>query len=426
MRSSCCITTAVRSLLTLFVAAMLFTTLLLEPHSVQAQTLTVLHNFTGGQDGASPRAGLSMDAAGNLYGTASTGGSSNCEGGCGAVFRLSNRGSGWTLAPLYNFTGMPDGQYPAGKLSFGPNGALFGTTSYGGVTNQNQCSGSGTGCGTIFSLRPPATFCRTAICFWTEQQLYQFTGNDDGGTPNGDIAFDSAGDLFGAGYNAGFFGDGVVWELTPSGGSWTESVPYYFSGSDGVNPASGVTLDSSGNIYGTTRFGGMYGLGIVFQLTRSGSSWLENILQNFNGPNGAQPLGGLLLDASGNIYGTTNRGGAGGLGGQAFELMPSGGSWTDSILYSFTGESGPGGDLVMDSAGNLYGTTIQEGANNDGTIFKLTPSGGSWIYTSLHDFNGQDGAQPRGSIVLDANGNLFGTTTGGGPHNQGVVWELTP
>ena len=145
MRSSCCITTAVRSLLTLFVAAMLFTTLLLEPHSVQAQTLTVLHNFTGGQDGASPRAGLSMDAAGNLYGTASTGGSSNCEGGCGTVFRLSNRGSGWTLAPLYNFTGMPDGQYPAGKLSFGPNGALFGTTSYGGVTNQNQCSGSGTG-----------------------------------------------------------------------------------------------------------------------------------------------------------------------------------------------------------------------------------------------------------------------------------------
>ncbi len=420
MRASCSTTTVVRCFLTLTLVA----ALLLAAHPAQAQTLTVIHNFTGGQDGANPRGGLMMDAAGNLYGTASAGGSTTCQGGCGTVFKLSNRGSGWTFSPLYNFTAMPDGQFPNGKLSFGPNGALFGTTSYGGASNQNgRCEG--TGCGTIFSLRPPATFCRTAICFWTEQQLYQFTGNDDGGTPSGDIAFDSAGNLFGTGYTAGFFGGGVVWELTPSGGNWSESVPYYFSGSDGSSPAAGVVLDSTSHVYGTTQYGGMFNLGIVFQLTHNGNTWVESILQNFDEANGAQPLGNVLLDGSA-IYGTTSRGGAGGVGGQAFQLMNSGGTWMESVLYTFTGESGPAGDLVMDSAGDLYGTTLQEGTNNFGTIFKLSPSGGTYTYTLLHAFNGQDGAQPRGSIVMDANGNLYGTTAGGGPHNRGVVWELSP
>lgn len=419
MRASCSVRTAAHLLLTLSVAVTF-----LGARRVQAQTFTVLHNFTGGQDGAGPRGGLSMDAAGNLYGTASAGGSNACAGGCGIVFKMSNRSSGWTFAPLYNFAALPDGSFPDGKLIFGPNGSLFGTTRQGGVLNSGVCSTAG--CGTVFALRPPATFCRSATCLWSEHQLYTFTGSDDGASPTGDLAFDAAGDLFGTAYTAGASGGGTVWALTPSGGSWTLSVPYSFSGSDGENPAAGVTLDSAGNVDGTTQYGGQFNAGIVFQLTRSGSSWAENILQNFDGPDGAQPVGGLLLDGSGNIFGTTNRGGATGIGGQVFELMPSGGGWTASLLHSFNGESGPGGDLVMDSAGNLYGTTVQEGSNNFGTVFKLTPSGGNWTYTLLHAFNGQDGALPRGGIVLDANGNLYGTTSGGGPHNQGVVWEITP
>jgi uncharacterized repeat protein (TIGR03803 family) len=392
----------------------------------QAQTLTVLHNFTRGQDGANPWGGLTIDRAGNLYGTATQGGSTNCQGGCGTVFELSQRNAGWTLSPLYVFNGAPDGAYPEGRLIFGSDGRLYGTTGQGGLQNQNgQCQMLG--CGTILALRPPVTFCHSVTCYWTEQQLYQFTGNSDGARPTGDTVFDQAGNLYGTTYRAGSGDMGTVYELSSSSGGWTETVIHAFNGSDGANPYGGLALDPSGNLYGGTKMGGQYEYpGVVFQLTNTQSGWTENVLHSFDGIDGDEPLGGLILDANGNVYGTTNHGGLGaGGGGKVFELAPSGGSWTLDLLYGFSGISGPWGDLVMDSSGAIYGTTVQDGMYGFGSVFKLTYSEGNWVYTTLVDFNGQDGANPHGSIVFDVNGNLYGTTTGGGTGN-GVVWQITP
>jgi uncharacterized repeat protein (TIGR03803 family) len=395
--------------------------------SATGQTYTLLHDFTRGQDGAVPFGGLTIDAGGNLYGTAAAGGSTNCAGGCGTVFKLSQRNGNWTFSPLYVFNGAPDGAYPEGRLSLGRDGRLFGTTGQGGILNSNgQCSANG--CGTVFAVRPPATFCHSVICYWSEQQLYQFTGDDDGARPTGDAVFDAAGNFFGSAFAGGPSQAGTVYELSPSGGSWTVSVIHSFMVTDGKNPYGGLTLDSSGNLYGTTKFGGTSpAAGAVFQLTNSGSGWTETVIHNFNGPDGFQPLGGLVLDAAGNVYGTTSHGGeGGGGGGKVFQVSPSGGGWNYSLLYGFTGRGGPSGDLVMDSSGALYGTTLQDGANGLGSVFKLTFSDGQWVYTTLHDFNGNDGSSPHGSLVLDANGNLYGTASGGGAHNLGVVWEITP
>ena len=385
-----------------------------------AQTFTILHNFTGGQDGSAPWGGVTIDAAGNLYGTATTGGSShNCQGGCGTVFKLVHSSSGWTVAPLYSFSNT-DGAYPEGRLIFGRDGRLYGTTGKGGT-------GCGTdGCGLVFAIHPAATICHAVVCTWTEQVLYQFAGADDGSRPTGDTLFDSAGHFLGTTFNSGASGFGTVYELTSSGGNWTETTLYSFNGSDGANPYGGVALDSAGNIYGTTRNGGSMNLGALFELTNSGSGWTEQVLYNFSGPDGYRPLGGTLVDSSGNIFGNTNRGGSAGVGGKVFEMTPSGGGWNYLQLYTFSGTSGPWGDLIMDSAGNLYGTTVQDGANDNGSVFKLTFTNGTWVYTDLHDFDGQDGAYPHGSLALDAGGNLYGIATAGGPHNMGVLWEITP
>jgi uncharacterized repeat protein (TIGR03803 family) len=342
-------------------------------------------------------------------------------GGCGMVFKMSSHNGGWTFAPLYSFTGNPDGAYPEGRLSFGHDGRLYGTTGRGGLQNQTLCDG----CGTVFAMRPPATFCRSVVCTWSEQVLYRFVGNDDGARPTGDIAFDSAGHLFGTAYYGGL-GGGTVYELSSSAGGWTFNLVHGFNGNDGENPYGGVSFDSSGHLYGTTQFGGTMDKGVVFQFLTPQSGGTENVLYSFNGIDGDQPAGGLVLDAVGNIYGTTNRGGPTGIGGKVFGLAPSGGGYTFSLLQSFTGDSGPWGDLLMDGAGNLYGTTVREGAHNSGSVFKLTNSNGTWIFTTLHDFDGSDGAYPHGAMVFDASGNLYGIGMGGGPHNQGVVWEITP
>ena len=388
--------------------------------AVSAQTFTVLHNFTAGQDGANPWGGLTIDAAGNLYGTSSTGGSTqNCQGGCGTVFKLVHSNSGWTLAPLYIFS-KTDGAFPQGRLIFGRDGRLYGTTAQGGT----GCNS--TGCGVVFAMRPSASICHAIICYWSEQVLYEFTGADDGSQPTGDTVFNSSGAFIGTTFNSGANNLGTVYELTGSGGNWTESTLYGFAGSDGANPFGGVALDAAGNIYGTTRNGGSMNLGAVFELSNTGSGWAEQVLYNFSGPDGYRPLGGTLVDQNGNLFSNTNRGGSGGVGGKVFEMTPSGGGWTYTQLYTFSGISGPWGDLIMDSAGNLYGTTVQDGAFNNGSVFKLTFSGGSWVYTDLHDFTGQDGSFPHGSLALDASGNLYGITTAGGPHNLGSAWEITP
>ena len=234
----------------------------------QAQTYQVIYNFTGGPDGAYPEAGLAA-RGGVFYGTAYQGGGSNR----GTVFKLARNGSGWIFSPLYSFTGRADGSAPIAAVVFGHDGTIYGTTEFGG----HNC---GVGCGTVFHLRPPATICKSILCFWTETVLYQFSGSSDGANPGyGQLTFDQAGNVYGTTFFGGVNAQGVVYELTPSGGGWTERAIHTFSGSsDGENPYSSVVLDAAGNLYGTTYAGGAHGYGTVFQLTPSGSGGrqLEN------------------------------------------------------------------------------------------------------------------------------------------------------
>jgi uncharacterized repeat protein (TIGR03803 family) len=263
---------------------------------------------------------------------------------------------------------------------------------------------------------------------WTETVLYGFTGHGDGANPSfGDVAFDQAGNLYGTTQytNEDPPGNGVIYELTPSFGGWTQSVAYAFmGGNDGWDPNSGVVVDKARNLYGTTTAGGIYGWGTVYELTPSGSGWSEKILYNFTGgTDGGGPYADLIFDSAGNLYGVTSEFGSGN-SGTVFELMPSGGDWTFSLLYSFEGSGGSDARLAMDAAGNLYGTT-QTSASGHGTVFKLSPGSGGWTYTLLHNFTGPDGSGPHGGVVLDEDGNLFGTAPEGGTYGYGVVWEIT-
>jgi uncharacterized repeat protein (TIGR03803 family) len=404
------------------------------PPAAPAQTLTVVHSFACCSQGYLPLAGLTADKAGNFYGTTSFGGlGSQC---CGTVFKLTHKGSGWVFNPLYSFVaGNNSGAFPAARVIIGPDGSLYGTTMNGGPgTHCNSIDG----CGTVFKLSPPPTACKTALCGWNESVLYGFTGAGDGGEPGyGDLVFDQAGSLYGTTITGGVGKCnspvetcGLVFKLTPSNGGWTESVLYTFQGgsSDGGSPYAGVIFDQVGNLYGTTALGGQYGYGTVYQLTPSGSGWVENILYAFHGgEDGINPTGGLIFDQSGNLYGTTSAGGQGG-GGTVFMLKPSNGDWTFSVAVSFTGTGsspGPSDSLIMDAAGDLYGTTAVAGAYGFGSIFKLIPSNGGWTETDLHDFTCDAGCYPHGSVISDANGNLYGTTELGGAGNGGVVFELT-
>ncbi len=416
--------------------AIAFLLIVVASRPAQAQTYQVLHNFTGGQDGRDSYGGVTLDEAGNLYGTADGGGNNF---NYGTVYRLKHKGSGWTFNPIYTFTGS-DGANPHARVIFGPNGTLYGTTQKGGY-----------GVGTVFNLRPQATACKAALCPWTETVLYSFTGASDGSTPAyADLLFDQAGNIYGAtelgGSNqCGGYGCGVVYELTPKGSGYTESTLYAFSGNDGALPVNGVIFDKTGNLYGTTDQGGdltcdaPYGCGTVFELMPSGGlPWTQCTLNNFhNSFDGAGPDAGLIIDPSGNLYGATADGGEYG-GGTVFELTSSGKcNWTLKTLYSFPGTvghgCGPRATLAMDGAGNLYGTTYCDGAYGYGSVFKLTPTPNPpWTYTPLYDFRGgNDGAHPLSTVVFDRSGNLYGTTEGGGAAGCdnggcGVVWEITP
>ena len=400
--------------------------------AAQAQ-FNVLYNFAGGTDGANPHAGVTLDASGNIYGTAYAGGA-----GYGTAFKLTHRGSGFVLSPLYSFLGKGanDGAGPDASLVIASDGIVYGTAISGGGNQDPYCHifGGYYGCGTIFSLRPPATRQETPLSPWTETLAYLFTFDPDGAYPRNSFVFDRAGNMYGTGANGGNV-FGVVWELSPSGSGWSEQAIYTFMGrGDGGTPESGVTFDSAGNLYGTTSAWG-YGdtgcCGTVFQLVNSGSGWTENTLYQFtDGNDGSIPYGGVIADAAGNLYGTTTTDGANG-GGTVFELSPSGGGYTYQTLYSFSGEAGlevgPYDDLAMDSAGNLYGTTYLDGRYGWGNVFKLAPSGSGWTYTSLHDFTGgSDGASPRCRLVFDSSGNLYGTTSIGGTNGYGVVFKIAP
>jgi uncharacterized repeat protein (TIGR03803 family) len=407
--------------------------------TVQTQTYTVIHTFTGGADGGGPEGGLMMDAAGNLYGT-TYGYEQPCGSQCGTVFKMKPAGQGWILTPLYKFTGGSDGANPYAGVVFGPDGALYGTTNFGG-TNCPTDGQHDTGCGTVFRLTPQPTACNSALCPWTETVLYRFAGGaNDGAFPN-QITFDQAGDIYGTTFAGGLhspncFSDwcGTIFKLTHSSGGWTESVPYFFTGgNDGSNPVAGLTTDAAGNFYGAAEASGSGGGGTIFELTPYGSGWTENTLLSFVSDSGGGyfPRGQLIFDPAGNLYGTTEFGGEyPNEGGTVFELSPSGGGWTITGGYSLPGSTEHGGPLagvIRDSAGNLYGTAFQLGSNNVGLVFKLTPSAGGWTYTVLYEFAvGNGGDFPSGGLVLDAQGNLYGTAGGGGAYGWGVVWEITP
>jgi uncharacterized repeat protein (TIGR03803 family) len=387
-----------------------------------AQEFTPLYSFTG-SDGANPEASLIADPAGNLYGTTRFGGATTTEGcrplGCGTVFQLTPSGS---LNVLHSFTGS-DGAYPYAGLLADAAGNLYGTTWDGGDNGR----------GTVFQLDPSGAL----------TVLHSFTGGSDGQRPVTGLLADAAGNLYGTAHSGGDGGFGTVFQLDPSG---SLTVLYSFTGdSDGQYPDSGLIADAAGNLYGTTRgeLGAMgscpLGCGTVFQLTPSGTL---NVLHSFTGNDGSHPVAGLLADAAGNLYGTTSAGGVGtsctfiGGCGTVFQLTPSGAL---NVLYNFTGGSdggNPDAALIADAAGNLYGTTQNGGASAScnrpygcGTVFQLDTSG---TLTALHIFTGSDGAYPPAGLLADTAGNLYGTTYGGGTGTGcigggacGTVFELT-
>ncbi len=396
---------------------------------MQAQTYSVIHTFTGASDGANPYAGLTMDQGGNLYGTTSAG-----DLGNGTVFKLSFKNSFWVLQTLYGFQGSShnaDGSRPMARISL-HNGIVYGTTQTGGLAG---CANNN-GCGTVFYLRPPFVVCRVSLCPWTETVLYRFAGHTDGGNPVGDLVVDQSANVYGTTSGGGNSACsyqpgnacGVVYTLTSSG---AESVLYQMPGGSGATyPESGVTVNPSGSLFGTTSQGGSANLGTIFELSPSQGGWTENNVYQFQpGSGGQTPWAGLISDGAGNFYGATTAGGASG-SGAAFQLTPSGAGWNYSPIYSFSGGgSGPVSNLTMDSSGNLYGTIPGGGQFGHGSVFKLTRVNGTWSYASLHDFTGgSDGAQPYGTVILDANGNIYGTALAGGGNNCsggcGVVWTV--
>jgi len=398
-----------------------------------AQTYTVIHNFLGGPDGNEPAYGLTIDAAGNLYGSTFEG-----DDGTGSIYRLRYRNSTWQLSPLYVFTGGPSspGAVPYAGVVFGPGGSLFGTTAYGGEGNCATWGGT-LGCGTAFKLQPQVSFCVNATCYWIETRLFEFNGASGGATPYGGIPiFDQAGNMYGTTFAGGggncTAGCGLVYELSPGNGGWTETVLYSFTGApgDGASPWAGVIFDQTGNLYGTTQYGGAYGYGTIYELSPANGGWTEKILYNFQGQqDGGNPYAGLVFDHAGNLYGATTVGGVG-AGGTVFELTPQGLSWNYQPICSFTrqmGElaGGPVATPTMDAAGNLYGATGGDGAYGFGSVFEASQSGGNWTCTPLYNFTGgNDGRLPRGNLVLDSSGNIYGTAAGG-PTGYGVAFEIT-
>jgi uncharacterized repeat protein (TIGR03803 family) len=386
----------------------------------------VLYQFTAGSDGGSPSSSLLMDASGNLYGTTYYGGSNSgsCGStGCGVVFELTPvRGGGWRESVLYAFQGALDGAYPSGNLVFDASGNLYGTTSGGGLVTTN-CSRQG--CGTVFELSPAKGGT------WTETAIYYFHGQPDGAGPVG-LIFGDAGSLFGITSLGGNSNYGIVYELSPTGqknSAWSEQILSEFSEGT-LNP--GLVFDDQGNLFGTyyninVQFCG-FNCGAVFELRHANGQWTETDLFDFlGGGNGGQPAAGVIRDSKGNLYGTAALGGNN--FGIVFELSHSNGQWKERMLYNFCSLNKcadgaiPLAGLVMDANGVLYGTTEQggTGCRRCGVVFKLERTDDTWKETVLYDFQGGDGAQPAWSLILDGRGNLYGTANGGG---GGVVFEV--
>jgi uncharacterized repeat protein (TIGR03803 family) len=408
---------------------------------------SVLYNFTAAGP-HTPYAGVIFDSHGNLYGTTIN---SNVPG-ASAAFELSPPSSGsgpWTETTLAALGSAPKDS----GVVFDSHGNLYGTNSQGG-----QC---GYGDGYVYELSPPSS----GSAPWTETWLRSFCGYPDGAFPNAGVISDSHGNLYGTAPVGGTYLGGIVFELSPpssGSGHWTGQNLYNFMGGDGAIPLGGLVFGPSGNLYGTTNGGGSSafcpipaGCGVVFELYPRGyGKWGEAALYSFctvgsktNCADGSFPISALVIDSHGNLYGTTTGGGGdvtscppiwGGGCGVVFELSPpTGGSdqWTETVLHSFTGGTDGGevsASLILDSQGNLYGTTPVGGNTPSccGVVFELSPpssGSGPWTETVLYTFSGgSDGSLPHDGVIFDSKGNLYGTTAGGGTGGGGVVFELSP
>jgi uncharacterized repeat protein (TIGR03803 family) len=383
--------------------ALAVATFLSNTRAANAQTQTILYNFcsagTSCPDGDGPGSGLIADAAGNLYGTTASGGI-GLPYGQGTVFELSpHAGGSWSETVLYAFSGGADGGHPSAPLIMDQAGNLYGTAEFGGAYKS----------GVVFKLS-------LAGDTWEQTVLYSFTGGSDGSNPRAGLTIDPQGNLYGT-------SDDCAFELTPSGTSWALQVIYNLGG----GTTGGLTRDSAGNIFGVTTFS------TVFESSPNGSGgWNTKIIHNFTGApgDGYYPEGTLVFDKTGSLYGTTTNGGAYNMG-TVFKLTPANaGEWPEQILHSFSGSTADGNNLwagvVLDDAGNIYGTTpFSRQQYTAGTVFELLPQpGGSYNEKILWSFNFTNGAAPFGSVILDNAGNLYGTTSTYGAFNGGNAFRI--
>jgi uncharacterized repeat protein (TIGR03803 family) len=391
----------------------------------------VLYAFQGGTDGFYPEGGLLFDASGNLYGTTTGGGAP----GAGTVFELTPTANGWSETVLYHFQGGTDGYYPDTSLVMDAAGNLYGTTLYGGT---GPCAVSG--CGTVFELMPPVNGGS-----WTESILYSFQDGADGAFPSAGVILDKFGNLYGTTGNGGNLavcsgqGCGTAFELSAVSGVWTETTLYSFQGypQDGATPV-GLTMDSNGNLYGATAWGGVADIGTIYELSLSNGTWAEKILYTFpagqvRGPGlqGSNPNSTLVFNRQGALFGTAGGGNPNFCCGVVFMLKRgSGENWNESV-YRFDSENGAGtnGTVVFDASGNLYGTSPGSGQFQLGTAYRLKSGPGRHVTETYYSFcpnaDCPNGSNPQGGVILDGSGNLYGTTFDGGL-GWGVVYEITP
>jgi uncharacterized repeat protein (TIGR03803 family) len=393
-----------------------------------------------GSNGGSPTGTLVADSNGNLYGTTNQGGSHND----GIVFELTPTAQGqWKETILYSFAGGSDGVYPWAGVIFDRKGNLYGTTLLGG--GSKNCV---SGCGMVFQLT------KGTGGAWTEHILYAFSGKSDGSEPSG-LAMDAQGNLYGTTADGGLqnctVGCGSIFKLTPStSGAWKKTVLHLFAGggADGANPNAALVFDPQGNLYGTTTGGGNTGCaspgcGTVFELKpAAGGRWSYEVIYFFGAaPDGFGPWGALVFDKQGNLFGATGAGGGTSCPdygcGAIFELTPTGDdTWSESVLYRFQGGNDgatPTAPLVFGSEGNIYVSTEAGGHSQTcngsgcGTLEALTPSGsGTWTGNVLIRFGASPGLEPYGGLMIDTNGNLYGSAREGGNNSNGLVFEYTP
>jgi len=417
----------------LIMAALVASSVCLTMPGAVAASLVTDYVFAGGVSGNGPDASLTVDADETFYGTTFAGGVAG-EGGCGEVFKLASvPGKAMRVETELHRFNCADGRNPVAPLLLGPDGALYGTTYYGGSNDL----------GLVFKLTPPTA----GSSKWVETVLHSFTGKD-GENPIGQLVMDKAGAIYGVTENGGANLLGNVFKLTPPAKGkteWTETEILSFDYGTGNSPMAGVVMDSAGALYGTVSYNGgsNYGSGVAFKLTppaKGKTAWSYTALHVFglDTNDGNTPESELIFDSSGALYGTTTGGGvataSGGHVGTVFKLTPpakGSTSWTETVLYSFIGGadgSAPFVPLVMDKTGALYGTTSVGGSSEDGTIFKLTPPAKGktkWGFSTVHNFDYTDGASPVAGLTLTPNGVLVGTTSDGGS-GFGTTFKFVP